>query len=76
MANACEFDDEQPEQGPRIIVADLGFKGAGWDRVDGQPVIVLDESLSEQDRRRFLTVALNDIDSTDAVPVPVPVDDE
>lgn len=46
---------------PRIIVADLGFPGAGWDVVDGRPVVVVDESLSGKDITRYLAVALNDI---------------
>jgi hypothetical protein len=46
---------------PRVLFTDLGFRGAGWDIVDGRPVIVVDESLSSQDKTRYLAVAMNDI---------------
>lgn len=49
---------------PRVVVRDLGFRGAGWVVVDGQPVVVIDESLSELDRRRYLVAIMNDLRSS------------
>jgi hypothetical protein len=46
---------------PRILFADLGFRGAGWDVVDGRPVVVVDKSLSGKDLTRYLLLALNDV---------------
>lgn len=49
------------DAGPRVMVRDMGFPGAGWAMVDGEPVVVIDQSMSELDRRRFLVAIVDDL---------------
>lgn len=49
---------------PRVVVAALGFRGAGWDLdATGHPVIVVDSGLSAHDRHRYVAAAWADIDA-------------
>ncbi|HEX5119808.1 MAG TPA: hypothetical protein VFW65_31875 [Pseudonocardiaceae bacterium] len=59
---ASGHQDSPPWPEPRVVVADLGFHGGGWDRdVTGAPVIVLDSSLSDGERRHTELLARLDI---------------
>jgi len=57
---AHDHDQSEPAEGgpiPRVMVAELGYWGAGWDDVDGAPVIVVDKSVSEPDKARYVATA-------------------
>jgi hypothetical protein len=48
---------------PVVLTAPLGYPGAWWDTVEGRPVIVVDDAVTEADRVRFVAAAVRDIRS-------------